>query len=167
MNDFNKKDKQGQDKAVPIIYNLFNSLDCTINIEQHYADSAPIDIYVTATTQNGNQYFYAFECKDREYPHNHLFKYTSVPDGWVIEEHKYNNLKKANDVGWRSYYFNTFTDGAWMIWEYDTKEDDMGYIVVDKYTVQKSEKKVKPSYFYRPCNFKVSGSTSSNVVFNR
>lgn len=110
MNVFNQTDKIGQDKAVHCINRVFSA--STLNIEQHYQDSNPVDIYVTATTRNGNERYYSFECKDRQMNHT---KYAD--SGYLIEQRKIDSLLKESERGYTPIYLNTFNDGYCICWD--------------------------------------------------
>ena len=109
MDKFNDADKYGQSRILPTIKALFSG--CTLNIEQHFDDKNPIDIYVTATTKSGKEVYYAIECKNRKMHHT---KYKD--DGYIIEEKKINELMKAANKGYRPLYLNSFNDDYVIIW---------------------------------------------------
>ena len=94
MDMFNEADKYGQSRILPTIKALFSG--CTLNIERHFDDKNPIDIYVTATTKSGKEVWYAIECKDRKMSHT---KYKD--EGYIIEDHKMKELMKAANKGYR------------------------------------------------------------------
>lgn len=159
---FHKRDELGQKKALPILEKLFNK--CTLNIEQHY-DDYDLDIYMTATTSNGNVYRYAIECKDRDWKH------TDSEDkfrtkGWMLEEHKYTKLREAAEKGYIPLYFNTFKDDTYCIWNTLVCPYDRGNVTANKYTVIPSQTQDKNCYLYhiRESNgiktFTISGCTS-------
>lgn len=104
MDNFSKKDKQGQVKVVNQLDKLFSGHTHTFSL--HYIDKARIDIEMdlTASTTN-NIYHYNIECKDREYNHQAF-------DKWMIEEHKINEL-----INKKGYYANTYTDDWLMVWD--------------------------------------------------
>lgn len=108
MDIFSETDRIGQDKVVEILKDTFSA--CTLNIEQHYEDKAYVDIIMTATTANNVSHTYAIECKDRWY------KSTAFND-WMLEEHKYNHLMEYKKKGYKPIYFNTFSDGKYMLWD--------------------------------------------------
>ena len=109
MTEFNEADKYGQDKVMNTITTLLSG--CTLNIERHFDDKNPIDIYITATTKSGKEVYYAIECKDRKMTHT---KYKD--DGYIIEEKKINELMKAANKGYRPLYLNSFNDDYVIIW---------------------------------------------------
>lgn len=109
MTEFNDADKYGQDKVMNTITTLLSG--CTLQIEQHFNDTNPIDIYITATTKSGKEVWYAIECKDRKMAHT---KYQD--EGYIIENHKIKELMKAANKGYRPLYLNSFNDDYIIIW---------------------------------------------------
>lgn len=109
MDKFNDADMHGQDRILPTLKAVFSG--CTLNIERHFDDKNPIDIYVTATTKSGKEVLYAIECKDRKMTHT---KYKD--DGYIIEDKKINELMKAANKGYRPLYLNSFNDDYVIIW---------------------------------------------------
>ena len=109
ITEFNDADKYGQDKVMNTITTLLSG--CTLQIEQHFNDTNPIDIYITATTKSRKEVYYAIECKDRKMPHT---KYQD--SGYIIEDHKMKELMKAANKGYRPLYLNSFNDGYVIIW---------------------------------------------------
>ena len=109
MNEFNDADKYGQDKVMNTITTLLSG--CTLNIERHFDDTNPIDVYITATTKSGKEVYYAIECKDRKMAHT---KYQD--EGYIIENHKMKELMKAANKGYRPLYLNSFNDDYIIIW---------------------------------------------------
>ena len=63
MNYYRMKENIGQSKVIDQLEKIFSA--CTLNFEQHATDFETVDIYMTATTVNGNEYYYCFEEKDR------------------------------------------------------------------------------------------------------
>lgn len=109
MDIFDSTDMHGQSRILPTIKALFSG--CTLNIERHFDDKNPIDIYVTATTKSGKEVYYAIECKDRKMTHT---KYKD--DGYIIEDKKIKELMKAANKGYRPLYLNSFNDDYIIIW---------------------------------------------------
>ena len=109
MDIFDYADKKGQSRILPTIKALFSG--CTLQIEQHYDDKNPIDIYITATTKNNKEVWYAIELKDRKMPHT-KYQY----DGYIIEDHKIKELMNAANKGYRPLYLNSFNDDYVIIW---------------------------------------------------
>ena len=110
MDLFNEADKYGQDKVMNTITTLLSG--CTLQIEQHFNDTNPIDIYITATTKSGKEVWYAIECKDRKMSHT-KYQY----DGYIIEDHKMKELMKAANKGYRPIYLNSFSDNYIICWD--------------------------------------------------
>ena len=109
MNEYNKRDYWGQKKVLPTLKQMFSG--CTLTIDQHFNDKNEIDIYITATTKNNREVWYAIECKDRNYNHEYFKK-----NGFLIEQTKINALERAKENGYRPIYLNTFTDNICIIW---------------------------------------------------
>lgn len=109
MDMFNDADKYGQSRILPTIKALFSG--CTLQIEQHFDDKNPIDIYITATTKSGKEVYYAIESKDRKMSHT-KYQY----DGYIIEDKKIKELMKAANKGYRPLYLNSFNDDYVIIW---------------------------------------------------
>ena len=110
MDLFNEADKYGQSKILPTIKALFSG--CTLEIDQHFNDTNPIDIYVTATTKSGKEVWFAIECKDRKMSHT-KYQY----DGYIIEDKKIKSLLKAHKIGYRPIYLNSFSDNYIICWD--------------------------------------------------
>ena len=110
MTEFNDADKYGQDKVMNTITTLLSG--CTLQIEQHFNDTNPIDIYITATTKSGKEVWYAIECKDRKMNHT-KYQY----DGYIIEDKKIKSLLKAHKMGYRPIYLNSFNDNYIICWD--------------------------------------------------
>lgn len=136
MDVFNKADFEGQSKVIPTLKNLFSG--CTLNIEQHYNTKNPVDIYITATTKNNTEHYYAIECKHRNFAHTKFEKY-----GYIIEHHKVKELMKESQRGYKPIYLNSFNDGYMLIWnleEIDFNEcGETGELTFKKTTVLKDE----------------------------
>ena len=96
MDLFNDADKYGQSRILPTIKALFSG--CTLQIEQHFDDTNPIDIYLTATTKSGKEVLYSIECKDRKMTHT-------------------KSLLKAHKMGYRPIYLNSFNDNYIICWD--------------------------------------------------
>ena len=110
MTEFNDADKYGQSRILPTIKALFSG--CKLQIEQHFDDTNPIDIYMTATTKNNKEVYYAIECKDRK------MSYTKYKDdGYIIEDKKIKSLLKAHKMGYRPIYLNSFSDNYVICWD--------------------------------------------------
>lgn len=109
MDVFNRADFEGQSKVLPTLKLLFSG--CTLNIEQHFNTKNPIDIFITATTQNNVEHFYAIECKHRHFAHTKFEKY-----GYIIEQHKVRDLMRVAKKGYKPIYLNSFDDGMMMVW---------------------------------------------------
>ena len=110
MDLFAYADKQGQSRILPTIKALFSG--CTLQIEQHYEDKGCIDMYLTATTKNNKEVWYAIEFKDRKMSHT-KYQY----DGYIIEDKKIKSLLKAANKGYRPIYINSFSDNYLIWWE--------------------------------------------------
>lgn len=110
MDIFNEADMHGQSRILPTIKALFSG--CTLNIDQHFDDKNPIDIYITATTKSRKEVYYAIECKDRK------MSYTKYKDdGYIIEDKKIKELMKAANKGYRPIYINSFNDDYVICWD--------------------------------------------------
>lgn len=112
MDKFAEADNYGQCKVIPTIKGIFSA--CTLTIDQHFDDKNSIDIYITATTKNQKEIYYAIECKDRKMSHT---KYAE--DGYIIEDHKVKELLKASEKGYRPIYLNSFSDDYIVVWNLD------------------------------------------------
>ena len=110
MDIFDSTDMHGQSRILPTLKAVFSG--CTLQIEQHFDDKNPIDIYVTATTKSGKEVLYAIECKNRKMTHT---KYKD--DGYIIEEKKIKSLLAAHKMGYRPIYLNSFTDNYIICWD--------------------------------------------------
>ena len=111
MNLFNEADKYGQNKVLPTIKMLFSGAT-DLNIEQHFNDTSSIDIYMTATTKDSREHYYAIECKDRKMLHT---KYAD--DGYIIEDWKVKELMREYKNGYVPIYLNSFTDDYIICWD--------------------------------------------------
>lgn len=134
MNKFNEADKIGQEKILPTLKYLFRK--CNLNIDQHIDDCGHIDIYFTATTKNGTEYYYAVECKHRRMPHTRY-------DNYILEKNKEKYLME--DSKYKPLYLNSFDDGWIIIWDLSKNNqiEKLGEKVYNKYTVVESEKYVE------------------------
>lgn len=150
MNIYNERDSKGQEKVVPILEDLFSG--CTINLEQHIEDSGEIDIFMTATTKNNREYYYAIECKDREYR-------LSDFDDWIIETRKYRALKQASIRGYRPIYINTFPDGEYLIWNLNLVEPTERVMKTKRTTVEDTGKVSRLRYLFDKNKYTASGTT--------
>lgn len=151
MNKYNKADQQGQEIVVNILKEIFSA--CTLTLDQHYEDTSPIDIYMTATTKSGISRTYAIECKDREYTHNCF-------NDSVIEIRKYNDLIESQKNGYKAIYFNTFSDGAYLVWDINKCKPIKREMTSNKSTVEPWKgKRTSLRYFLKNSEFIYSGST--------
>lgn len=140
MCEFENAEIKGQHKLVNQLYKIFSG--CTLTIDQHTNDCETVDIYVTATTKSNNSYLYVFETKDRNFDHN---KYGDC----MLDVQKLEQIKKRG-YKYKPMYVHTFTDDWLSIWDI-SKIDFSKYqpksIPRGKYTVIKSDKIVRDSYF--------------------
>lgn len=158
LDEFSEADKQGQDKVVPILKEMFKKCKDVV-LEQHYEDKGGIDIYLTATTHKGYTKKYAIECKDRDYSHTSFsVPYKETPAGWVIDVPKYEKMVKAANDGYMSLYLNTFSDNTYYVWDVVNSNSTYGKYKAGKTTVKKSEKIDKWGYFYTITDYVVSGT---------
>ena len=67
MDIFDSTDMHGQSRILPTLKAVFSG--CPLQIEQHYEDKGGVDMYITATTKNNKEVWYAIECKDRKMHH--------------------------------------------------------------------------------------------------
>ena len=109
MNKFDEADYFGQKKILPTLKQMFSG--CTLQIDQHFDDKNSVDIYITATTKNNKEVWYAIECKDRKMTHN---KYKD--EGYIIEDWKVKELLNASSKGYRPIYLNSFSDDYIVVW---------------------------------------------------
>lgn len=137
MSKFNEADRIGQEKALPVIKDLFKN--CELQIEQHIDDNGRIDIFVTATTQHNITKTYAIECKDR------WFSSTTYED-CMLNPDKYGWLMAYKKLGYKPLFFNSFSDDTYMIWDVSQGDWDVGMFKVPKTTVVKGEKVYEPRY---------------------
>ena len=149
MDIFSCVDAYGQNKALNIIKDIFSGY--TLNIEQHIEDKGRVDILMTATTKN-KEYYYAIECKDRYFPHNHY-------DDMMIEVNKYNTLKDYSSLGYKPIYLNTFSDDTYLIWNLNTCVKKEGYKTAKKTTVVEGEPVNRLRYFLPVSGYTFSGYT--------
>lgn len=133
-NKFKETDKQGQEKVVPMLKKIFSG--CTLTVDQHWEDSAPVDILVTARTTNNNEYYYCFECKDRWYDSNRF-------EDWTIEPHKIKTLQQYYSSGYTPCYVNTFKDNVMVIWDINKCNMTEHTIYASKTTVVDTGKVLK------------------------
>lgn len=111
MNLFNEADCYGQTKIMPTLRAMFSGAT-SLQVEQHFNDTNSIDIYVTATTKNNKEVWYAIECKDRKMTHT---KYKD--EGYIIEDWKVKELLKAHKDGYKPIYLNSFSDNYIICWD--------------------------------------------------
>lgn len=154
MDIFEKTDKKGQEKVIPILYALFSG--ASIEIEQHWEDKGAVDILMTATTSNGNIRLYAIECKDRDFKHNTQFK----DGGWILEKKKYYDLMDLYLKGYKPLYFNTFNDNTFIIWDVSKINPEVIEKVCKKTTVVDRGKQKKPQILLDVKDYICSGHTS-------
>lgn len=151
MSKFNDYDRKGQQKVMNILPNLFSG--CTLNFEQHIDDNGKVDIFMSATTQT-RMYKYAIEAKDRWYTHNYF-------DTWVLEEDKYKELMKHYQNGYKPIYFNTFSDGKYLVWDLSKTDcTNTGNLTTPKTTVEDRGKVTRKRIF-----LPVSGATYSGTTY--
>lgn len=153
MDKYSKADQQGQEIVVKILKRIFSG--CTLDIDQHYDDMSPVDIYMTATTKDEKQTTYAIECKDRKYGHN------TFSDS-VIEIHKYDAVSATQEDGYRPIYFNTFSDDTYLVWDLSKCKPIKRGMTSNKSTVESWKgKRTTPRYFLKNSDCKFSGTTLS------
>ena len=111
MNLFNEADCYGQTKIMPTLKAMFSGAT-SLQVEQHFNDTNSIDIYVTATTKNHKEIWYAIECKDRKMTHTRY-----AEDGYIIEDWKVKELLKAHKDGYKPIYLNSFSDNYIICWD--------------------------------------------------
>lgn len=112
MDKFAEADNFGQTKILPTLKQMFSA--CTLTIDQHFDDKNSIDIYITATTKNNKEVWYAIECKDRKMSHT---KYEN--EGYIIEDWKVKELLNASSKGYKPIYLNSFSDDYIVVWNLD------------------------------------------------
>ena len=98
-----------------ILNKLFSGYTITYDIENENNKMAPVDMIFTATS-NSNELKYAIELKQR------LKDHTDYNGDWVINDEKYDWLKRYKSSGYSSYYLCTFNDGYYAIWSIDDIE---------------------------------------------
>lgn len=108
-------DKKAKNILKDIATNNWFSACTTVWDEENEMDEyAPIDEVFTAYTNSGKMGMYAIEIKERKgYNHNDY-------DEWLIEEHKFNTMKKYKEQGYKPLYFNIYKDGYYYLWDYET-----------------------------------------------
>ena len=118
----------------------FSAFTVVYDEENEMDEYAKVDTLFTAYTDNGHQYAYAIEIKERKgYNHNDY-------DEWIIEPHKLYTLKQYKDYGFKPFYFNLFKDGYFYLWDYDTiaKKHNEALIPIKPHTQgEDTEEKVK------------------------
>lgn len=165
MDIFDEMDYKGQAIAVPVIKNIFSGRTIN-NLVQDYSKGG-IDIFVTATTKNGEVRTYAIECKDRKPEHTAFQKPfidkdtgKEVNAGWAMDIPKYNKMLRASLDGYIPLYFNSFSDGTYAIWNAIESPHTYGEYKAGRYTAIPSEKQWKQGAFYEFKNAVLTGYTS-------
>lgn len=89
---------------------------CTcLVIDNPQDEQSPMDLYLTAHTSH-SAYTYAFELKERQYPYLSDKYGGKGQEGWVLEDVKISNFKKAVSNGYAVCYVNLYPDNVIRIW---------------------------------------------------
>lgn len=165
MDLFDERDKKGQEIAVSVIKKIFSGRTIN-NLEQDYSKGG-IDIFLTATTNNGSVRAYAIECKDRAFEHTAFAKPfkdketgMEINAGWGMDLSKYEKMLRTSMNGYITLYFNSFSDGTYAFWNAIESPHTFGKYKAPKYTVVSSDKIWKDSVFYEFKDAILTGYTS-------
>jgi hypothetical protein len=152
MDKFSAADQQGQEKVVKVLPQIFSK--CDIVYTQHIEDKGRVDIELTATTSSGKSYLYAIECKDRTYKSDDY-------DTWMLEWHKYNDLMKYEENGYKPIYINTFSDNKYLVWDVSKTPIIRKSYTTNKTTVEDNGKVTRVRYMLPTSGCCYSGTTLS------